>query len=292
MYKFQKPTTRSALPEMKKNSLPRTLSIKDAAPQDFDEVDRVTVTPSQSIFDPNSTSTSIYDYEDDFEDNPGAAGSAEDYCSLPVQVAHLNNLDSVYFSSATQQHWEAEDVGDFITTLDESCSSIDDVMYSTPKKVRPKSLYNPGVDMFGGDPKELLANSAGPPVEKWAKIMTTSCYGALTPENLNRIGSEHHLDLSSDLLPSTLLAQLDGNQRLWMASTEELMKVNQDIENMIQQRVVADIHQRAGMDLNTSATDDNLLSLENSYCEPQNSARSLDLAERAESGESMGALRI
>lgn len=285
MYKFQKPTSRCVVTPDKKTVLPRAVTIKDY-PDDEDEVDRAT--PSQSLFDPNSTSTSIYDYEDDYGD---ANASAEDYCSLPVQVAHLNNLDSVYFSSATHQD---DDGGDFITTLDESCSSADDFIGWTAttgrrQKPRPKSMYTPGLEMFGPS-EELLTTSAGPPVEKWAKIMTTSCYGALTPENLNRIGSEHQLDISGDLSPFTL-AQLDGNQRQWMASTEELMRMNRDIENQIQKRVTADVHHgnvgAAAADLNSSITDDNLVSLENSYCEPQSTAKCGDLAERAESGEWM-----
>lgn len=243
----------------KKNSLPRTVTIKD----DVDEVDRCT--PSQ--FDPNSTSTSIYDYEDDDQDDqyPGV----EDFCSLPVQVAQLN--DSIYLQTAmqTHHHWEAEDVGDFITTLDETSSSADEFAYAKPSaRARPKSLYNPG----GGD------------MSAWEKVMTTSCYGELTPENLNRLGSDPQLDVSAELEPSPL-AQLDGNARQWMASTEELM----NLEDMIQQRVVVDIHQQyPGDSLNTSVTEDNLASLENSYCEPQQQqlARASDLVERAKSGES------
>lgn len=253
--------------------------------EDVDEVDRAT--PSQSIFDPNSTSTSIweYEYEDDYEGHVPSGPVTDEYNSLPVHVAHLNNLDSVYFSHATHQHWEAEDVGDFITTLDESDSSSDNVIAPRKGKLRPKSLYNPGAEMFTlSQPDELMITSAGPPVEKWANIMTTSCYGALTPENLNRIGSDPQLDTSIDIAPASL-SQIDGNTRQWMASTEELMKINQDIESMIQQRVTVDVHYSA-TDMNSSSlTDDNLVSLENSYCEPQHPAKCLDLTERAESGE-------
>lgn len=282
MYKFQKPKSRICLDN-------KNVAVKNDPNED--EVDRAT--PSQSIFDPNSTSTSIYDYEDDFDDNYGVTSTAQEFCSLPVQVANLNNLDSIYFSSATHQHWEAEDVGDFITTLDESSSSGDDFIdFPQAKKVkqRPKSLYNPSAEMFYAT-KESLTNSAGPPVEKLAKIMTTSCYGVLTPENTNCVGSDplleichiSQLDISCDLTPS-ILADLDGNQRQWMASTEEIIQINQDIESMIQQRVTVDVHGIGG-DRCLSTTDDNLVSLENSYCEPQHQITCVELAELAESGE-------
>lgn len=290
MYKFQRP----ARALEKKNS--NVSSIKDDAPQlltEVDEVDRAT--PSQ--FDPNSTSTSIYDYEDTFDD-PAPVKTD----SLPAQVAHLNNLDSVYFYNVHdlphQQHWEAEDVGDFITTLDESTSSIE-AEYATvnrvhsKSKMRPKSMYNPAShDLIYGQVDLMTTSVESNPAstQDWSHLMTTSCYGELTAEeNLNRIGSEPQLDISLDLSPSTL-AQLDGfgatNTRQWMASTEELM----NIETMIQQRVTVDVHSSgggAGGDdwLNTSATEDNIVSLENSYCEPQQVR--FDLTERAESGEWM-----
>lgn len=283
MYKFQRPLT--TRPEEKPTSPSQPAVVKDEL-VDEDEVDRAT--PSQSVFDPNSTSTSIweYEYEDDYNGHPDLIPAdhhvVDEFSSLPAQLAHLNNLDSVYFSHATHQHWEAEDVGDFITTLDESSSSSEDLTSMKKGKVRPKSLYNAGAAMF---PRELMVIGAGPPVEKWENIMTTSCYGALTTDTLNGIGSDTHLlDISLDLSPPTMLVQIDGNTRQWMASTEELMTYNQDLESMIKRRVTVDVHPNAG-NLNSSMTEDNLLSLENSYCEPQHPNTGQDLAERAESGE-------
>lgn len=292
MYKFQKPQKGDRHPMTTESTT--TTTPKDVQEVDFDEVDRA----QSSLFDPNSTSTSIWEYE--YGDDDEAENiSPGDYSSLPVQVAQLNNLDSVYFANTGAEHlhhyWEAEDVGDFITTLDESTSS--DIPHCVEEiygqkggvgggKNRPKSMYNPCT--------EIMVTSAGP-VEKWAK-MTTSCYGTLSAEDINRIGSEGNLNevpLEDDADDLGTLAQLeDTSRRLWMASTEELIQLNQNISKMIQQRVTVDVHhqgcmQQKNLDISVTSTttDDNLVSLENSYCEPQINQELVNIAEIAESGE-------
>lgn len=253
-----------------------------------------------------------------FKPKLGSSSTWEDeehdgYSSLPFEIDQVNHVDSMYLdkleNAQKEQPWEAEDVGDFITTLDESqildiesMESICVAVAAPPRriKMRPKSLYEPSTQPFTfttaptcnlSDSQSQLSNqimvTSGGPVEKCPKIMTTSCYGTLISDQ-SRIGSDSNLVLKThDELNKPFPSSSNGqllleNSLLWMASTEELIKMNNNISSIIQQKSLAD---------SQSATTNEtlLLSLENSFCESVNnisSSRStMAITDVAESGE-------
>lgn len=103
---------------------------------------------------------------------------SESYNSLPPEVTIKKN-DDVFTSIANQKPvpWEAEDLAEYITTLDESCildiESIENVNQIGTIPNWQSTVYGPKYQSFED------INKSGGPVEKYPKIMTTSCYGTL-----------------------------------------------------------------------------------------------------------------
>lgn len=126
---------------------------------------------------------------------------SESYNSLPMEVTQKSDDSFNTMLDRKPMSWEAEDVTDYITTLDESCildiESIEriDKISKEEKMVNPwsKSEYhtwsgrtpNDGtqkmvtVDVHTNDANVSSIKSGGP-VLKYPKIMTASCYGALS----------------------------------------------------------------------------------------------------------------
>lgn len=159
-------------------------------PSPTEDEDRAT--PAQSLFDPNSTSTSIWEYEDD-GDGPG-------YTSLPLHV----NINEMELPLQSHHIWEAEDVGDFIVTLDESVP-IEDCPPVRPARSRsrcprPKSMYASGTDS--------ITSSLGP-VEKWAKLTTSTLSWTRSTDEL---AQENDPDASDDNILSLESSFANGAQ--------------------------------------------------------------------------------
>lgn len=148
---------------------------------------------------------------------------SDSYNSLPMEINKNNNSDFTEPKFMCRDSngvlvekplsWEAEDVSDYITTLDESCildiESYEDITQifkatngngTTAIKTLPeqnqtfssaKELYTQSLNRRPKSLHEPLANQNpvkfGIPIEKYPKIMT-ACYGALnTIENKNTI---------------------------------------------------------------------------------------------------------
>lgn len=126
---------------------------------------------------------------------------SESYNSLPTEVTQKND-ESFNTLDQKPMSWEAEDVTEYITTLDESCildiESVEriDKVSNEGKNPWSKSQYhsctqrpsNEGirkmvtVDVHSTDTSDANISDvkSGGPVLKYPKIMTTSCYGALS----------------------------------------------------------------------------------------------------------------
>lgn len=131
---------------------------------------------------------------------------SESYNSLPTEVTQKNDDSFNTMLDRKPMSWEAEDVTEYITTLDESCildiesvERIDKIAneekianpwskteyqtwsHHTPNVGKPKMIM---ADVHTTDTIDATDGSAivksGVPVLKYPKIMTTSCYGALS----------------------------------------------------------------------------------------------------------------
>lgn len=136
---------------------------------------------------------------------------SDSYNSLPMEINKKNSID---FGNTEPKFigrdsngaliekplsWEAEDVTDYITTLDESCILDIESYEDIPKAAaasnenkhyqfvenpndppicssnrRVKSMYEPLMNITN-----QFSLTTGSPVEKYPKIMTASCYGGL-----------------------------------------------------------------------------------------------------------------
>lgn len=128
---------------------------------------------------------------------------SESYNSLPTEVTKKSDDSFNTLLDRKPMSWEAEDVTDYITTLDESCildiesiERIDKIAneekmanrwsqseyntwpYRTPNEVTQKMVM---VDVHTTDTNDAnVSVKSGGPVQKYPKIMTASCYGALS----------------------------------------------------------------------------------------------------------------
>lgn len=126
---------------------------------------------------------------------------SESYNSLPMEVTKKTDDSFNTLLDRKPMSWEAEDVTEYITTLDESCildiesiERIDKISNEekipnpwskseyhtwpnrTPNEVTQKMVM---VDVHTTDTTDASVKSGGP-VLKYPKIMTASCYGALS----------------------------------------------------------------------------------------------------------------
>lgn len=128
---------------------------------------------------------------------------SESYNSLPTEVTQKTD-DSFNTLDRKPMSWEAEDVTEYITTLDESCildiesiEQIDQIPNDEKSQNSwPKSEYHKYsqrtsnetmkktvmVDVHSSKTNDATISNVktGRPVLKYPKIMTTSCYGALS----------------------------------------------------------------------------------------------------------------
>lgn len=110
---------------------------------------------------------------------------SESYNSLPIEATSPGRPDESFAealdAASTKPHcWEAEDVDEYITTLDETCirdiesfEHIDQLM--PPPKTWPRKRRAIQVEMH----PEPIECQTGAPIEQYPTIMTASCYGAL-----------------------------------------------------------------------------------------------------------------
>lgn len=120
---------------------------------------------------------------------------SESYNSLPTEVTQKCDDSFKSLFDRKPMSWEAEDVTEYITTLDESCildiESIEhiDKISNEEKKTNPWSkLVDEStqkmvmVDVHAAETTDANASNvkSGGPVLKYPKIMTASCYGALS----------------------------------------------------------------------------------------------------------------
>lgn len=114
---------------------------------------------------------------------------SESYNSLPPEVTSSKKNDDLFSQIGKPKTvpWEAEDLAEYITTLDESCildiESIEEISNIDGNDKAPNwksMIYGPKYKSFD-DINKMNGTTAksGGPVEKYPKIMTTSCYGTL-----------------------------------------------------------------------------------------------------------------
>lgn len=110
---------------------------------------------------------------------------SESYNSLPIEATSPGLPDASFAAAidaaATKPLcWEAEDVEEYITTLDENCirdiesiERLDQLM--PPPKTWPRKRRAVQVELH----PEPIECQTGAPVEQYPTIMTASCYGSL-----------------------------------------------------------------------------------------------------------------
>lgn len=161
---------------------------------------------------------------------------SESYTSLPAteSAAAAAACDEA-FAAAKPMSWEAEDVDEYITTLDESCildiQSIERIDRIDPHAVsmatmprNRKNVQRVKADMHSV-PDSLLS---GGPVETYPNIMTASCYGSLAGDPYD----EEPVPPALPVVPEPdVLEQLTQMLR----NTEELMVQQQHYQQQQQQ---------------------------------------------------------
>lgn len=132
---------------------------------------------------------------------------SESYNSLPPEINKSNDESFDYVNQQKPSSWEAEDLSDYISTLDESCIlDIESLEEINSNSEQQKSDYQWTSSVHGPKyheyQKEIQINQSnhqslnsiietdlnqinaimiksGGPVEKYPKIMSQSCYGQL-----------------------------------------------------------------------------------------------------------------
>ncbi|XP_055699999.1 uncharacterized protein LOC129799776 [Phlebotomus papatasi] len=202
------------------------------------------------------------------------ADQQESYSSLPVEVEQINNVDECFEKFDRRIHsWEAEDADDFITTLDESIlvdiQTLEDghniqdstTMGTKVKNQRPKSLYDITSNSLVDSATNQIMVTSGGPVEKFPKIMTTSCYGVLNTGNEKRVKSNSEASLllmksqeELQIAPPLESYAILPHSTLWASSTDELRSSKSQQQSR----------------------DDILASLESSFCDSNSMSSSIN----------------
>jgi hypothetical protein len=158
--------------------------------------------------------------------------TTEGYSSLPVELAGSNNQIENIDACVQKTAWEAEDASEYITTLDESTlldiESYENLYIPPQQNVRynqssSSRLLSIAADIHGDVRYEEIAIYAtvkkpkspknacvpvmvtsGGPVEKFPKIMTTSCYGDFNNSWMQRSADDYAAIVrSTDMLNTT-----------------------------------------------------------------------------------------
>lgn len=144
---------------------------------------------------------------------------SESYNSLPPEVTSSKKTDDPFAQIGKPKTvpWEAEDLAEYITTLDESCildiESIEEISQigcNDKAQNWQSMIYGPKYKSFDDITKANGTTAkTGGPVEKYPKIMTTSCYGTLNNPFIDReetatattaVDNESYLNASSENL--------------------------------------------------------------------------------------------
>lgn len=169
---------------------------------------------------------------------------SESYTSLPTteSAAAAAACDDA-FAAAKPMSWEAEDVDEYITTLDESCildiQSIERIdridrhavsMATMPRhRNREKTVHRVQAELHSV-PDEFVS---GGPVETYPNIMTASCYGSLAGDPYDEQAPPPLPPAPPPPVPeSDVLEQLTQMLR----NTEELMASQQLLQQQQQQQ--------------------------------------------------------
>lgn len=145
---------------------------------------------------------------------------SESYNSLPIEVHSPGHPDASFAAAldeaAIKPHcWEAEDVDEYITTLDESCireiesiERIDQLLPPPPPMTWPRKRRAVQVELHA----EPIECQSGAPIEQYPTIMTASCYGSLMGTSAS--GGAHQcemdvLDQLTQMLKDTEIEPID-----------------------------------------------------------------------------------